>query len=557
MLIYSLFTLVISLIYHIDITFAQSPIIGTQVHVRPKTEGKNETDNFSRDNSITMFSSRRSTDLYYVTRSTTLWPPIPTKVTNAFPLIDSDCFCSYDLTINLLLCSPLFQTSSSYSLSDTNIPLINITLNDCTFATNRLNLPINLRKNIDQLRLYNVNYQNYLVLDATSFSSRTINHMYIIYSYSQPITMLLISNETFSSSSISLSLRTLYITSCYLVALNQTLNRLFLLESITLKNIDQFSWYDFQQQIIHLPKLRYIYITEEILSLTSDIFNAISCQDISSKWIFSYRSTQTCSCKFMSFLRTVRHVGDIYKCPNSDNPIDFIDNICQFNGKEYEIHNQTDLFCNKCSNYQCRSETLCAEAFDSEPNCLPLSRYDYETIRNRIPLTPYTMQFLFQESQGYLSRNPNQTLEPNGFHSVATILIDSNQNRLPDSLSDVQMFHQTFSDMLNRPWSLEIYNSPRIPSEVWQQLLISLDGSIENIKNNDSKFLFQSKPISTMSLRLSQDQQSQETFGWKITHDNQITENITNSQAIDKTVTSRVFLQLNHIQQYRSNCDTS
>jgi hypothetical protein len=60
-----------------------------------------------------------------------------------------------------------------------------------------------------------------------------------------------------------------------------------------------------------------------------------------------------------------------------------------------------------------------------------------------------------------------------------------------------------------------------------------------------------------MSLRLSQEQQSQETFGWKITHDNQITENITNSQAIDKTITSRVFLQLNHIQQYRSNCDTS
>jgi hypothetical protein len=93
------------------------------------------------------------------------------------------------------------------------------------------------------------------------------------------------------------------------------------------------------------------------------------------------------------------------------------------------------------------------------------------------------MQFLFQESHGYLSRNPNQTLEPSGFHSVATILIDSPSN--------VQM--------LNRPWSLE----------VWQQLLISLNASIENIKDNHSKFVFQSKPISTISLRLSQ-----EIFGW-------------------------------------------
>ena len=543
MLIYSIFIFVIILIYHINISFAEYSIIGTQVDVIPKTE-----DILSRDDSI----SHPPTDLYYGARTTIFWPPIPSKDTNAFPLINSDCFCSYDLTINLLLCSPLLQTSSTYPLSDTNIPLINLTLNDCTFSDHHLNLPIIPGKNIDQLRLYNVNYQTYLVLDATSLSLYTINHMYIVYSYSQPITMLLISNETFSS-----SLRTLYITSCYLLTLNKPLNRLFSLESITLKNIEQFSWYDFQQQIVRLPRLRYIYITEEILSLTSDIFNAISCQDILPQWIVTYRSTQTCSCTYISLLKTVHRVGDVYKCPNSDNTIDFIDDICQFNGKEYAIQNRTDLFCDKCQTYRCRNGTLCAETYDSEASCVLQSRYDYETIRSRIPLTPYTKQFLFQESQGYLSINPNKTLQPSGFNSVAMVLINSNQNHTPNSASDVQMFHQTFSEMLIRPWSSAIYNSTGTPPQIWQQLFVSLDGSVKKINNSESKFVFQSKPISTMSLIFSPEQPPQETFGWKITNDNQITENMTNFQVVDKTITSRVFLKFNNNQQYKPKCETS
>ncbi|CAF1140369.1 unnamed protein product [Adineta steineri] len=547
-----MFISIIILIYHINSGFAQNPILGLQVKITPKIEELDELNVLSReDNSITVLPSRRPTESHSISRTT------PTQNTYASPLPNSNCFCSYDQIINLLLCSPLLQTSTSYPLSDTNTSLINITLNDCIFSTNHLNLPMIQRKNIDQLRLYNVNHRNYLVLDGSSFSSYSINNLFVVYSYTLPITMLLISNDTFSLSSINLSLRTLYISSCYIVTLNKPFTRLFLLESISLINIYQFSWYDFQQQIVLLPKLQTIYIVDEIFSLTGDIFNAISCQDLSSQWTFTYRSLQTCSCKYISFLQTMHRLPNSYKCPNSNNAIDFMDDICQFKEKEYQIQDEPNLFCNRCLTFPCPNGTLCAEVYDSEPVCVPLSRYDYETISNRIPLTPYTQPFLFRESQQFLSSNANRTLGPTAFNSVANVLIDSNRNNLQNSQNDAQMFHQTFSEMLDRPWSPTVFSSPNTSSGVWQQLLVSLDGSIKNLNDSEPKFVFQSKPISTMSLPFLPEQHSQGTYGWKITHDNQITENITDSQSNDINVTTRVFLKFNIKQQNMPMCNSS
>jgi hypothetical protein len=503
----------------------------------------------AEDPSGARIPSFRPSDLSYGTRSPTYWPSTPSIFTKAFPLTNSNCFCLYDHLINLLLCSPLLKNSPSFPLSSTNISLINVTLSDCIFSNNHLNLPTIRGKVIDHLWLYDVNLQDYLVFDKTSFSSSTINHLHILYSSTEQITMLLISNDAFPS-----SISTVHFDSCYLIALNQPLNRLFMLESITLLNIQQFSWYDIQQQIIRLPKLRYVYIGEEILSTSNKIFNVISCQDLSSQWIFSYRSLQTCSCKLMSFLRTIYRWKNFYKCPNSSNTIDIIDDVCQFNGQEYRIQNQTDLFCNKCLSYQCPNGTLCAEVSDSAPVCGLLSRYDYETIRSRVPLTSYTKPFLLQESQNYLAMQPNKTLEPTGFNSIATILIDSNQNHTENSLSDAQMFHQTFSEMLSRPWSPAVYNSPTASPAVWQQLLASLDESIKNINDSDSEFEFQSPYISTMSLRFPSEQPPQQILSWLITNNNQITTNITNFQAYDKNITSRVFLKIDNNQ---SICDTS
>jgi len=532
---YTIFLFIITLIYHLNIIFA----VETQVDIIPKSVEQNSTDVVSHDP-------------YYIS-SATYSPQMLLIFTNSTPLIDSDCFCSYNQLINLLLCSPLLQNSPSLPLSSINLSLINVTLNECTFSNNHLSLPIIQNKTIDHLRLYDINHQDYLVFDITSFSSYQINHLVITYTYIQPITILLISNETFSSSSINLSLRSLYIDSCYIITLNKPFNRLFSIESITLLNIQQFSWYDFQQQIIRLPKLRSIYIGEDILTVPNDIFNAISCQELSPQWILTYHSIQTCSCKLISLLQTIRPFGDLYKCLNSDNIIDIINDICQFNGKEYKIQNETNLFCNRCLSIQCPNGTLCGETFDSEANCILLSRIDYEIIQYRIPLTSYTKQFLFQESQQYLTINSNKTLEPIGFNSIATILINLNQNQTENSVIDAEMFHQTFSEMLNRPWSPQIYTIAAEKPTVLQDLLFSLDESIQNINDNQSNFEFQSQPISTISLRFPTDQPPPNIFGWIIANDNKITANITSTDLINPNITSRVFLQFNN-QSFISNC---
>ena len=546
MLIYSIFIFIITLIYHLNGNLDENPVVATYVNVIPKPEGP----------SGVKFSPPRPTDLYYPTRSPTIRYPVAAIVATAFPLPNSNCFCSYDPVINLLLCSPLFQYSSTYPLSSTNNSLINVTLNDCVFSNNHLTLPTLNNKNIDHLWLYDLNRADYIVTDGTSFSSYTINHMHILFTLNQQITILLISDDTFSLSSISSSLRTIYIESCYLILFNKPLNNLLSLESIILIDLQQFSWYDFQQQIIRLPKLRYVYIGEDTPT-ANKISNVLSCPDISSQWIFTYISIQTCSCELMLFLQTVHRFRDFDRCPNSNNTIYFIDNVCQFNGTVYPIKNQTNLFCNKCLSYQCPNGSLCSEASGSEPKCGLLSRDDYETIQNRIPLTPYTKEFLLQESQQFLTINPNKTLEPSAFNSVVTILIDSNGNRTENSPVQAQMFHQTFSEMLNRPWSPNVYNSQVASPTVWQQLFGSLDESIRSINDSDPKFVFQSLPISTMSLRFPTIQPPQSMFGWQITNDNQITGNITNSQSINASVTTRVFLLFNNNQTYNLNCDPS
>jgi hypothetical protein len=317
-------------------------------------------------------------------------------------------------------------------------------------------------------------------------------------------------------------------------------------------NIQQFSWFDFQQQIIHLPKLDKINIGEDILSATNNIFNVLSCQDLSSKWKFTYRLIQTCSCQFLSFLNTIHRSGNFYRCPNFDNTIDFIDDICQLNGKEYKIQNQTNFICNHCLSYHCSNGTFCAETFDSEPMCLLPFRDDYETIRTRIPFTSYTKPFLFEESRQYLSINPNQTIDSSSFNSVAMILIGSNQNRTDISATDAQMFYQTVADILSRPWSPEIYASASSTTVIWQYLILALDQLIKNINDNETTFEFQSTPISTISLHLPTNQQSPETFDWEITNDNKITANMSN-----QNITSRVLLKFNNNPLSNLNCMTS
>ncbi|CAF0794326.1 unnamed protein product [Adineta ricciae] len=550
----TLFHFLTALLYHFELNLAEHSSLSMNVSIRSKIVYTN-TD--VHENLLTTYSSSPSTDFNYIPRSTTYWPLIPSVITNAFRLTDSNCFCSYDRISNLLSCSPSLQNATSYPVSDTNFPLINITLNDCMFSSNHFSVPNIGRKNIDQLRIYDVNRNDYLVLDGTSFSSYSINQLYIIYSYSRPITMLLISSETFSSSSIYLSLHTLYITSCYLITLQKPFSRLFLLETITLRNIDAFSWYDFQQQIVRLPKLRFINIAEGDFPSLNNIFNVLSCKDISSQWILSYRMVQTCSCAYVSFLQTIQRQGVFYQCPNSVTAIDFSADICLFNGVEYLIGSETNFFCNKCRSFQCPNGTACAEAYPSEPTCISLSRCDYNTLQERVPLTPYTKQFLFRESQEYLTVNPNQTLGPQGFNSVATILIDSNRNPSPSSPNDAQMFHQTFSEMLNRPWSPEVYTASLSSPTVLQQLLVSLDGSIKTINNSESIFVFQSQPISTMSLHFPTDMPDQDRLGFKITNDNRISENITQTTSVDETVTSRIFLKIDPSQLNKTKCEPS
>ncbi|CAF2351180.1 unnamed protein product [Rotaria sp. Silwood2] len=559
---YSIFLFVFILIYHLNRSLAENSFLKTQVGVRQDFEEQNTANIVGHDDSITNFSLHSPMNSYDVT---TYWSSIRSMIMNTFRLTGSNCVCSYDQLINLLSCSPYSQDPSSDPLSSINKRVINITLTSCNFFSNHLNLPLITKNSIDYLRLHDVNHQGHLIINERSFSSYTINHIYILYGYTQPTTKLLISNETFSSSLINLSLRTLYIDSCYLVTLNKTLNRLFFLESITLINIEQFSWYDFQQEIKYLPKLRYIYIGDEILSTTNKIFNVLSCQDILPQWILTYLSIQTCSCQFISFLTTIQHYNNISKCPNSDNSIEYINDVCLFNGKKYQIQNQKNLFCNKCLSYQCSNQTLCTEAYDSQPICLSLSKDYYETIHNRIPIKSNTKQNFFQESQEYLSTNPNRTLDSNGFYSVAITLINSNRNLTEYSSNDAQMFHETFAEMLKRPWAPEVYTSsgyPEGPSSltqpiIWQQLLNSLDRSVQYIDDNEPKFEFHSKPISTISLRFKTEEQPQEIFGWQITNDNIVTANITDIQSIDKNVTSRVFLKFNTNKAYKLHCNIS
>lgn len=523
------------LICRLSFIFANDSTIGTQVKVAPAFNQQNQAPIPPPDD-------------FYPGYIQSVMNPSSAFTQRAFALPDSDCFCSYDLLINLLVCSPLFQNASSSPLTSQNQTLINVTLYDCTLFTNRFILPSIQNKTIDYLRLYDVNRQSYLFFDSTSLSSYPINQLYIMYTYAPPLTMLLMSNETFASPVIALSLRQLYIDTCYLVTLNKPLSRLIRLESLTFMNIPQFSWYDLQQQIVHLPKLNLVYIGENIVSSSNDIFNVLSCQDLPSRWSLSYRLTQTCSCYLLSFLQSVRRDQNVYRCSNSNASLDFIDDICHSNGKEYSLQNNTTLFCNNCLSKSCSNGSLCAETYDIEPTCLPLSYHDYEMIRTRIPATPLTMPYLLQECQSYLTQNSNKTLEATGFNNVATVLIDSNRNQSTNSPSDVQMFHQIFAEMLERPWSPNLYSQTTVPPATWQNLIVSFESSIRNLNDSQANFQFQSPPVSTTSLPI----QSDAVFDWTVTNTNQIMSNTSSAN-----VTTRVLIKLNQTgtcQQFETNC---
>ncbi|CAF5219880.1 unnamed protein product, partial [Rotaria magnacalcarata] len=162
-------------------------------------------------------------------------------------------------------------------------------------------------------------------------------------------------------------------------------------------------------------------------------------------------------------------------------------------------------------------------------------------------------------------------------YSIATILIEANQIATENSPTVTRMFHETFTEMLNKPWTEDIFSLPIYdteaaallpsatvssttespPTNIWQGLIISLDRSMKNILDNISKFEYYSKPISAMSLRFLAEQQPKETFGWKITNDNRIISNITDEQSTDKTVTSRVFLNFHRNQTFEFTCNVS
>ncbi|CAF4591559.1 unnamed protein product [Rotaria socialis] len=490
---------------------------------------------------------------------------------------DSNCFCVFGRTPNLLECSPTLRDHPSAALSDTNTDSINITLNSCLFNANHFTLPTIKEKPINRLHLIDVNRGGYLVFDATSFSTYKIEHLSIEYNYDNSSTKLLISKEAFSSISIRSKLRRLSLKNCYLIELNNPMRELLSLNSIELTSIHGFSWYDFRQEIKYLPSLAYIKIDEIDSTPINTIFNVLSCQDILPRWILTFRLIQTCSCEFMEFLKATPHNDSEFRCGNEIKDIVIRDDVCRFNGSVYEIKNRKEQFCKQCVSSKCSDRTFCTEANDFESDCVSSSRFADASLLNRVPMTSYTKPFIFQETQQYLTTNTNKSLEPGAFYSVATILVDANQNATENSPTVTRMFHETFTKMLNKPWTEDIFSSTIYdtqaaallpsatvssttespPTNIWQGLITSLDKSVKNIPDNTSKFEYYSKPISTMSLRFPTEQQPKETFGWKITNDNRIISNITDEQSIDKTVTSRVFLNFHHNQTFKFTCNIS
>ena len=529
--------LIVIFLVQVHVTRTDDMLQGTQVYVRPNVENENTISS----------PLRNVTDGNDVSRMLST------------PLINSNCFCVYDQSMNLFQCSPFLQYSSSFPLSSTSRSLINMTLNDCTFSNNRFSLPSIPGKVIDHLQLNDINHQDYLIFDATSFAFCSINTLTINYTYIQPITMILLSNETFASPILRRSLQRLHIESCYLLTLNQPFSCLVSLQSLTLINIPQFSWFDFRQQILSLPNLRRIYLGENIVSNTNDVFNVLSCRDLSPRWMLTYRLIQTCSCQLLAFLQTVERVGNRYRCRNSTTIVDFIDDICQIYNREYLIENQTNFFCNQCLSNRCDIGTFCAESLDLNSTCLPILRYDYNTIRTRLPLTSWTRPYLVQENYQYLIFQPNSTVEPNAFNGIGMIVIDPNRTQTTNSLSQVQLLHQTFVQILGRPTFAPTY-ATAIFGEVptWNKLIRSLDESIKNINDTEDIFEFNSTPISTVSLVFPMDRQPPDVFGWKITNDNTITTNITDTKSKEVNVTSRVFLRFDKSRPYSSYyCDRS
>ncbi|CAF2607013.1 unnamed protein product [Rotaria sp. Silwood2] len=195
---YSIFLFVFILIYHLNRSLAENSFLKTQVGVRQDFEEQNTANIVGHDDSITNFSLHSPMNSYDVT---TYWSSIRSMIMNTFRLTGSNCVCSYDQLINLLSCSPYSQDPSSDPLSSINKRVINITLTSCNFFSNHLNLPLITKNSIDYLRLHDVNHQGHLIINERSFSSYTINHIYILYEF-----FFIFLSVSFSSSSNSSSM---------------------------------------------------------------------------------------------------------------------------------------------------------------------------------------------------------------------------------------------------------------------------------------------------------------------------------------------------------------
>ena len=368
--------------------------------------------NFNSTINVPSQTSIQSTRITTGTRSSSAPFPFTTErvmnpiytIQPALSLPNSNCFCTFDALTNLLTCSPGLKSNMSNVLPTGNRSIINMTLNSCRFSNNHLNLFNFVGQRIDLLILADTNQQDYLVFDRSSFESYRINQMIIYYTVQQRVTILLMSDDTFSSLMLRSSLISLRIESCYLLVLPNTFRNLENLRSIILVDIDQFSWSDFQREIRPLTQLRSLIIQDETKISRKNIANVLSCNDFFKQWTFVYRSLQTCSCELISFLKSLRSYDKTYQCLNSLMVVDLFIDRCELNGKEYLLtENNTSQYCSRCLNSRCSPDTVCIETTSSSPTCVPRSRLDYEIIRQRVPPSPLTNKFLFRETQAYLN----------------------------------------------------------------------------------------------------------------------------------------------------------
>ena len=476
-------------------------------------------------------------------------------LTDPIPLVNSDCLCFYDSMTNSLICTPpsVVEFLPSSPLPSTDRPSINVALNGCQFLNNIVKLPMIGRRSIDHLRLNNINAQGYLLFDSSSFASSSISHITISYTSTDPVSILLLSNDTFAP--LSSSLRTLYIDSCYLITLYRPFRQLTSLQSISFVTVDQYSWSDFYQDIVSLPVLGQVFITDRLFSTTGPFMNAVSvsCSNLAPSWILNDRTGQTCDCTFVSMLRAENSLQDIFKCSDSNDTMNLLGLICRLQKRGPLALNRISPSCRKCPSDACSSGAPCTPASPSQPTCIPPRKYDLAAMRQRIPLTSSTRRFLLNGTEQTNTSNASGPLEPSGFLSLATMLSGLNPSLAASAPTDPQLFHQMLLEMLSRPWSPSIYSSSVSLHDSWQSVFVSLDNTVKEINDSDPRFEFQSQVLSTVSVRFATDQQLQSTFGWKVNNDNRVIANA--SDWTETNISSRIFLRFSaDDQQFKPKC---